>query len=106
MNRWPFIAFGVVDKHHHFHPTGHLFAKKVDVDAYLCLMSGLSEHVKKLFHMHPDVKESLNDNDDATFKGFKLGFPLASKGNCHAHMVVTKNLKNSMSTSLMIQRTL
>ena len=32
---WSFIAFGVVDKNNHFHPTGCLFANKVDTDAYV-----------------------------------------------------------------------
>ena len=35
MHRWPFVAFGVVDRHRHFHPTGCLFANKVDTDAYV-----------------------------------------------------------------------
>ena len=42
-------------------------------------MSGLSERVEKL---PPDVKNSLNDNDGAMFKGFKYVFPLASSCNC------------------------
>ena len=56
MNRWPFIAFRVVDKHHHFHPTGCLFTHKDDTDAYMHLMSGLSECVEKLFDVTLYVK--------------------------------------------------
>ena len=44
-----FIAFGVIDKNLHFHPTGHLFTNEVDTEAYACLMSALSECVEKLF---------------------------------------------------------
>ena len=77
LNRWPFTAF-VVDTHPHFHPTGYLFANKVDTDAYACLMSELLEHVEKLFGRPQDVKNFFNDDDDAIFKGFKLVFPLAS----------------------------
>ena len=106
MNRWPFIAFGVVDKHRYFHPTGCLFTNKVDIDAYVYLMSGMSEYVDKLFHMPPDVKDSLNDNDDAIFKGFKLVFPLASPGSFCVHMVAMSMPKNRSNASLMIQRAL
>ena len=89
MSRWTFTAFGVVDKHRHFHPTGCSFANKVDTDSCAHLMIGLSERVEKLFHMPPDVKNSLNDDNDAMFKGLKLVLPLASLGDCCTRIVAT-----------------
>ena len=106
MSRWPFIAFGVVDKRHRFRLTGNLFANKFDRHACSCLMSGLSKCVEKLIHMPPAVKKSSNNNDDPTFKGFKLMFPLASLGDCCAHVLVTGMPENGANASLMIQRTL
>ena len=98
--------FGVVDKHYHFHPTGCLFANKVDTDSCAHLMSVLSEHVGNLFRTPTDAKNSLNDDDNAMLKGFKLVFSLDPPGNCCAHAVVMNMPKNGANTALMIQRTL
>ena len=87
MSRWPLIALGVVGNHRHFHPMGWLLASKVDIDAYACLISGLLEKVETFFGRPPDIKNNLNDNNDATFAGFKLALPLSDRGNWCAHVV-------------------
>ena len=85
---------------------GCLITNKDGIDAYMYPMSGLSECVEKLFHMPPGVKNSLNDDDDAMFKGLKSMFPLDFPNNCYAHVVVMSMPKNGVNISLMIQRTL
>ena len=76
-NRWPFHIFGVMDKHHHFHPAGYMFASNEDTDSYICLLQSLCNLYEKMFENEPNVNYTLNDNSDAIFKAFKTVFPLA-----------------------------
>ena len=86
-NRWPFHIYGVMDKHHHFHPIGYMFGSNEDADSYTYFLEALRNMHVEIFGYDPEPKYSLNDNADAIFKAFKSIFPDAYQMNCFAHMI-------------------
>ena len=65
---------GVMDKHYHFIPIRFLFANKKDAEVCTYFLQSIRDYIVELFGIEPDVKFTLNDNDNAEFKAFNKVF--------------------------------